>query len=196
MDPVNNSAEYCTTTPSESTSTASLEVGVNKLSLEVFQKYPPDSTVTKLTSLLEIKRTWLYNEWSAECQFSKHIRPSFPNREALAPDNLTPDISLIEFIFRSVRGDFLLWQKPREEGRWKKVIVANLNLDWVLKNVEILYPSKEEFPVSELEGIVLWREKKEKKYKLYEGNHRISAWKNAGTPQTLPAVLYIGKPKK
>lgn len=154
--------------------------------------------VTKLDSTLEIKKTWLYNEWAPECQFSKGIRSNFPNRSDLDPKYTHPNIDLIQSTFHSVRGKWLLWQSPREEGRWRKVEVADLKLDWVLKNVEVLYPVKEQFSVSELNGIVLWDDKSnsDKRYKLYEGNHRISAWLASQTPQSLPATIFIGKPKK
>jgi hypothetical protein len=54
------------------------------------------------------------------------------------------------------------------------------------------------FPVTELRGIVLWDDRqstKNKRYKLYEGNHRISAWMASRTPATVPALIFIGKPK-
>ncbi len=41
-----------------------------------------------------------------------------------------------------------------------KIEVQDLKLEWVLKNVEVLYPSKEQFEVAELKGIVLWNDKK------------------------------------
>ncbi|MBA3604339.1 MAG: hypothetical protein H0W50_12050 [Parachlamydiaceae bacterium] len=53
--------------------------------------------------------------------------------------------------------------------------------------------------MKELNGIVLWEDKNSeniKKYKLLEGNHRVSAWLSTGTPKNLPAILYIGKPAK
>ncbi|MBA3283670.1 MAG: hypothetical protein H0U27_01240 [Nitrosopumilus sp.] len=157
------------------------------------------STVTKLNSTFEIKQIWLYNEWASECQFSKFIRPNFPFRSDLDPKNQSPNIELIQSTFHNVRGKWDLWQSPREEARWKKIEVQDLKLDWVMKNVEVLYPSKEHFEVAELKGIVLWDDKKpnnNKKYKLYEGNHRISAWLSAQTPESLPAILFIGKPAK
>lgn len=171
---------------------------VASLAQSVILKYPSNSKVTKLSSTFEIKQRWLHNEWAVECQFSKYIRPNFPNRDDLDPKNTNPNIQLIESTFHDVRGKWLLWQSPREEGRWKKVVVSDLKLDWVLKNVEVLYPSSEQFPVTELNGLVLWNDKSgsDKKYKLYEGNHRISTWLATQTPPSLPAVIFIGKPKK
>ncbi|MBA3814923.1 MAG: hypothetical protein H0X29_00050 [Parachlamydiaceae bacterium] len=162
-------------------------------------KYPANSTVKKLNSTLEIKQSWLHSEWAPECQFSKFIQPKFPDRDELHPKNKLPNIELIQSTFHNVRGKWALWQAPREEGRWKKVETADLKLDWVLKNVEVLYPSKDEFPVNELDGIILWKDnfnKDGKRYKLYEGNHRISAWIAAQKPLSLPATIFIGKPKK
>lgn len=164
-----------------------------------FFKYPSDSIVSKLNSTLEIKQIWLYNEWAQECQFSKYIRPYFPNRSDLDPKNQNPNIELIQSTFHNVRGKWILWQSPREEARWKKVEVSNLTLDWVMQNIEVLYPSKEQFEVLELNGIVLWKDKESdngKRYKLYEGNHRISAWLATQAPRSLPAIIYIGKPAK
>lgn len=161
-------------------------------------KYPPDSTVTKLTSTYEIKRTWLYNEWDPKCQFHGAIQPSFPDRAALTPALAQANTQLVEAVFQHVRGRFVLWQAPREEGRWKKVEVAALPIDWVEKNVHVPYPSADRFPVSELSGLVLWKSAAPngKKYQLYEGNHRVSTWLATRTPETLPATLYIGKPKR
>ncbi len=187
-------------TTDESVSLSHKEAEVENLALDIFTKYPSTSTVTNLSSTLEIKQTWLYSEWAPECQFSKYIQPTFPNRNDIDPKKINPDVKLIESTFDFVRGKYLLWQAPREEARWKKVEVAALKIDWVVKNVEVLFPSEERFPVSELNGIVLWNENEKsvsiKRYKLYEGNHRISAWLAAQTPQSLPAVIFIGKPKK
>lgn len=171
---------------------------VTSLAQEIFNKYPANATVTTLSSTLEIKQIWLYSEWAPECQFSKYIQPSFPNRSDLDPKNKNPNIKLIESTFHNVRGKWALWQSPREEARWEKVVVTALNIDWVIKNVEVLFPSKDQFPVSELNGLVLWTDKSDinKKYKLYEGNHRISAWLAANTPQSLPATIFIGEPRK
>lgn len=169
------------------------------LANEVFAKYPLNSTLTKLSSTLEIKQNWLYNEWAPECQFSKYIRPNFPNRMDLAPENQKPNTDLIQSTFHDVRGKWALWQSQREEARWKKIEAPNLKLDWIIQNVEVLYPSKEQFEVSELKGIVLWRDKKSnnnKRYQLYEGNHRVSAWLAAQTPSSLPAIIFVGKPAK
>ena len=171
---------------------------VAKLARDKLTKYPPNSTITKLSSTLEIKQTWLHSEWAPECQFSKFIQPDFPDRCDLDPKNNNPNVKLIESTFDYVRGRWNLWQNPREEGRWKKVVVASLEIDWIMKNVEVLFPSQEQFQVSELNGVVLWddQSKSNKRYKLYEGNHRISAWLEAQTPQSLPASIFIGKPKK
>ncbi|CUI18086.1 hypothetical protein PNK_p0032 (plasmid) [Candidatus Protochlamydia naegleriophila] len=164
----------------------------------IFSKYPSDSNITKLDSTFEIKQTWLYSEWATECQFSKFIRPNFPNRCDLDPENPNPNKQLILSTFENVRGKWSLWQSERENARWKRVEVTNLKLDWVIQNVEVLYPSKEQFEVAELKGIVLWMDKtsnaNSKRYKLYEGNHRISAWLATQTPKSLPAIIYIGKP--
>jgi hypothetical protein len=174
------------------------EEDVNTLAKEIFSKYPPNSLVTKLNSTFVIKQTWLYNEWSPECQFCKHIRLNFPSRSELHPDYKNPNVELINSTFDFVRGRWALWQAPREEGRWKKVEVSDLKLDWVRNNVEVLYPVDDKFPVSELNGIVLWNDKSnnQRKYKLYDGNHRISAWLASQTPESLPAIMFIGKPKK
>ena len=125
-----------------------------------FSKYPVSSTVTKLNSTFEIKQIWLYNEWASECQFSKYISQNFPNRIDLDPKNQSPNTELIQSTFYDVRGKWALWQLPREEARWKKIEVQDLKLDWVMKNVEVLYPNKEQFEVAELIGIVLWNDKK------------------------------------
>lgn len=166
---------------------------------DILDKYPPHSTITKLNSTFEIKQHWLYNEWAPECQFSKYIRPNFPSRNDLDPESQSPNVDLIQSTFHDVRGKWALWQNPREKARWKKIEVSNLELDWVIQNVEVLYPSNEQFEVSELKGIVLWKNKESnsgKRYELYEGNHRISAWLAAQTPNRLPAVIFIGKPAK
>jgi hypothetical protein len=161
-------------------------------------KYPPGSIVTKVSSTLQIKQMWLHSEWIPECQFSKLIREAFPCRDDLRAENTSPNIDLISSTFDRVRGKYILWQSPREEARWKKVVTKALDIEWVVRNVEVLYPSVERFQVSELNGIVLWNEPSNggKKYKLYEGNHRISTWIASKIPQTLPAVIFIGKPKK
>lgn len=166
--------------------------------VKTIKSYPPESTVTKLTSTLPIKQVWLYSEWDPNCQFSRYIQPFFPDRSALTPTNLSPDVGLIQSVFENVRGKYLLWQSPKEEARWKKVETSTLTLDWVRENVEVLYPAQARFPISELNGIVLWKESGSggKKYKLLEGNHRISAWLAAQIPFSLPAVIFIGKPKK
>lgn len=119
-----------------------------------------------------------------------------PNRSDLDPTNPLPNIGLIESTFHAVRGAYTLWQSPREKGRWKKIETAALTLNWISENVEVVYPSPDRFEVSELKGIVLWKDSGDKKYKLYEGNHRISAWLAAQTPKSLPAVIFIGKPAK
>lgn len=172
---------------------------MSSITQEKSSKFPLDWTVTKLHSTLEIKQTWLYNEWAPQCQFSQHIVKYFPNRNDLDPKNPNPNIEQIQFVFEQVRGQYILWQSPRETGRWKKMEVEHLTLDWVLNNVEVLYPSTEEFEVSELNGIVLWDDKEPssmKKYKLYEGNHRISAWLASQIPSSLPATIFVGKPQK
>lgn len=176
--------------------TANSKGQVNERVQEVAGKYPPNAQVTKLDSPLEIKREWLYQEWDPKCQFSRCIQASFPNRQALDRGNQHPNINLINTVFNQVRGKYALWQKEREEGRWKKVEVAGLSLDWVKENVKVLYPADSKFAVSELQGIVLWRPSKGEKYHLYEGNHRLSAWLANNSPQSLPATIYIGKPKK
>lgn len=157
-------------------------------------KYPPNSTVTKLDSTLEIKQTWIYNEWDERCQFSKYIRPQFPNRDALK--NLT-DSDLLKLTFHEVRGKYNLWKVAKEQGRWKKIVVPNLNPDWVKENIKILYPTPDCFDVSELHGLVLWKESKtDTIYQLLEGNHRVSAWLASENPQPVPATIFIGKPGK
>lgn len=201
MNPTTNSTEQNKLEIEKHKNLASFVSNDSKLvdlSKNIFSKYPSNSNISKLNSTFEIKQAWLYSEWGPECQFSKYIQPSFHNRDELDPKNTNPNIKLIESVFDYVRGRYLLWQSPREEGRWKKVVVENLELDWVLKNVEVLFPSKEEFQVSELRGIVLWNDLSSgtKRYKLFEGNHRISAWIIAQKPPTLPATLFIGKPKK
>lgn len=165
-------------------------------SKEIFSKYPPNSIITKLSSTLEIKQYWLLSEWEIPCQFSKFIRPNFPDKSHLDPYNKKPNIQLINSTFHNVRGKFDLWGTPREEGRWKKIVTENLTLDWVEKNIEVLYPAEERFAISRLDGIVLWKQSKEKKYQLHEGNHRISTWLAIQNPKNLPATIFIGKPKK
>ena len=170
---------------------------VTNIAEDTFAKYPLNSTVSKLNSTFEIKQVWLYNEWAPECQFSNYIRPNFPRRSDLDIKNPSPNTELIQSTFHAVRGQYALWQSAKEEGRWKKVEVPDLKLDWVMKNVEVFFPSKEQFEVTELKGIVLWKDKKSdnaKKYQLCEGNHRISAWLAVQTPKSLPAVIFIGKP--
>jgi hypothetical protein len=182
----------------DSSSTSQNNSNVSNIGQEILSKYPLNSTIKKLDSTLEIKQAWLYSEWATVCQFSKYICPHFPNRNDLDPNNKNPNVKLIESTFNEVRGKWALWQAPREEARWKKVETTALKIEWVVQNVEVLYPSKEQFKVSELNGIVLWDDGKvnTKRYQLYEGNHRISAWLASKTPQTLPAILYIGKPAK
>lgn len=160
--------------------------------------YPINSTVTKLNSTFQIKQMWLYNEWGPECQFSMKVRPYFPNRSELDPANKNPNVELINSTFYNYRGKNRLWQTLREEGIWRKVETPNLSLDWVKNNVEVLFPVADRFPVTKLIGIVLWddKEKNQKRFKLYEGNHRISAWLSAQKPKCLPAIIFIGEPKK
>lgn len=164
---------------------------------DVFWRYPPNSKVISLDSTLEIKQRWLYSEWDPRCQFSKRVHENFPNRNDLDPNRKNPNVELIKTTFDFVRGRWALWQAPRENAKWKKVEVTALKLNWVVKNVEVLFPVNDRFPVSELNGIVLWevRSKSGKRYQLYEGNHRISAWLSSRTPLAVPAVLFIGKPK-
>ncbi len=171
---------------------------IGNFAQDLITKYPPNSTVTKLDSTFEIKRLWLHSEWAKECQFSRFIAPYFPQREELDTANAHPNIELIESVFYNARGKYILWQTPRETGKWKKIETHNLRLDWVIRNVEILYPSEERFSVSELNGIVLWNEgsKSGKRYQLYEGNHRVSAWLAARIPESLPAIIFIGKSNK
>jgi len=171
---------------------------ITKLVQETLSKYPQDSIVKKLDSTFPIKQVWLYNEWDSVCQFSKYISPHFPDRKELDPSNPNPNRKLIESVFYTVRGQYTLWEDTRENARWKKIETKSLTLDWIKNNVKVLFPTKDQFSVSELNGIVLWKEKTDdgKKYKLYEGNHRISAWLASNTPQNIPAVIFIGKPKK
>ena len=171
---------------------------VEEIAQKKLEKCHPDATITKLHSTLEIKQRWLYSEWAPECQFSKKIIENFPNRDDLDPKNEKPDVDLIVSTFEYVRGRWILWQTPREEARWKKIEVTALKLDWVLKNVEVLYPSEDRFQVSELNGLVLWdvESNNGKKYQLYEGNHRVSNWIATKWPETLPATIFVGKPKK
>lgn len=183
----------------DSSSSSSEKEKVHSSIQDVFNsKYPAGSTVTQLSSTFEIKQRWLFSEWAQECKFSPWIRQAFPDREDLRFGVKNPKVDLICSTFDRVRGKYLLWKSPREEGRWKKVETQALHVEWVVKNVEVLYPSKEQFSVSALDGIVLWKEPSSsgKKYKLYEGNHRISAWIASKAPQTLPAIIFIGKPKK
>ena len=155
----------------------------------------------ELKSTLEIKQWWMYNEWSEFCQFSKFIREAFPNREELHPMYKNPDVEKILSIFHEVRGKWLLWQEPRETATWTKIETQNLTLQWIDENVEVLYPSDSKFEVTCLNGIVLWdagqnlNNQTKKRFELYEGNHRVSAWKFNRLPLTLPTILYIGRPK-
>lgn len=161
---------------------------------------PLNATVDKIKSTLEIKSWWLYNEWEPCCQFSRYINPHFSNRETLHPKNLKSldvvTINLIVTTFNGVRGNYALWGKAREKGRWKKVVVEQLPLCWAQKHIKICFPQNESFPVSELNGIVLWKQPSDKKYQLFEGNHRVSSWLALQSPPSLPCVMFIGKPAK
>jgi hypothetical protein len=166
------------------------------VALGIFSNYPARATITKLTSTFDIKRVWLHSEWAIECQFSKFIRPHFPDRSALESSYKSFNVDLINTVFNNVRGKFTLWQDPKETGHWEKIEVADLSLEWVEKNVKVLYPAKDLFAVERLDGLVLWQEAENgKRYNLIEGNHRISAWLTAKKPLTLPATIFIGKPK-
>jgi hypothetical protein len=156
-------------------------------------KYPLHSRVQKLSSTLEIKKWWLYNERDERCQFHKIIKDAFPERSDLNPETGKADGQLIESTFDEVRGRYLLWGPVRENAKWKKVVVNSLDPEWARKNIKILFPSDEKFRVNQLCGIVLWCDPSIKEYQLYEGNHRMSAWLSSPNPMPLPAILYIGK---
>lgn len=137
------------------------------------------------------------SEWDPRCQFSKYIHPHFSNREDLNPNIASPDVAKIESVFHNVRGKWSLWQAPREQADWTRV-ETELPLHWGERNVEILYPSEDRFPVTELNGVVFWDEgpsEGRKRFQLYEGNHRFSTWVAERTPDRLPAVIFVGKPK-
>lgn len=157
-------------------------------------KYPINSTVEKLTSPLEVKGYWMYNEWNPHCQYSKLIQAKSPNQADLDPQNGTP--ALIDSVLEAIRGQFALWGTSRETSKWKKVVVENLDLNWVKDNIKVLYPTNDTFEVTILNGIVLWKDPTDQKYQLLEGNHRISAWLASSEPKQLPSILFIGKLKK
>lgn len=165
---------------------------------ESFSKYPSGAIVKKLDSPLEVKRWWLYSEWDPKCQFSWGIRPSFSERDDLLPTILHTNIELIQSVFYDIRGKWALWGDLKEKARWKRVVVEKLDPNWFRRNVEILYPSEEDFEVSELNGLVLWKEPSEGTYRLVEGNHRVSTWlrPRPEQPPALPGILFIGKPAK
>lgn len=162
----------------------------------VVTKYPENSEVVKLDSPFQVKRLWIYNEWDPTCQFSKFILEKFSNRKDLHPDNPNPNIKLIESTFYEVRGKWALWGDSKEGARWKKVVVKKLDLNWVLQNVKVLYPTDDTFKVTEINGLVLWKDPAKRKYRLIEGNHRVSAWINSKGPQFLSSIIFIGKPAK
>lgn len=155
-------------------------------------KYPLHSRVQKLSSTLEIKKWWLYNERDERCQFHQIIKDVFPERADLHPETGKGDVQLIESTFDQVRGRYLLWGPIRENAKWKKVVVDKLDPEWARKNIKILYPINDKFNVNQLCGIVLWCDPDKKKYQLYEGNHRMSAWLSSPNPMPLPAILYMG----
>lgn len=159
-------------------------------------KYPENSRVSKLTSPLEIKVWWLYNEWHPKCDFSRFVQKDFPTRGVLCPLKPTAEMSKIEETFYFVRGQYTLWGERCEKGKWRKIVIEKLALSWIRDNVEFLYPHDTVFEVTELNGIVLWKDPITKKYQLLEGNHRISAWLKAKEPEFLPAILYLGKTAK
>lgn len=156
-------------------------------------RYPLHSRVQPLSSTLEIKKWWLYNERDERCQFHKLIKDAFPERADLHPETGTADVQLIESTFEQVRGRYLLWGPVRENAKWEKVVVNRLDPEWARKNIKILFPTDDTFSVNQLCGIVLWCDPESKKYQLYEGNHRMSAWLSSPNPTPLPAILYIGK---
>jgi hypothetical protein len=162
-------------------------------------QYPSGSTITKLDSTLEIKQYWLYNEWDERSRFSWYIKPKFPNRTLLDPNKKPDKIALAQFIhsiFHEVRGKYVVWKAVKEHGLWKKIVVENLSPDWVRENIKILFPNDNPFAVSDLHGIVLWKESKdENAYELLEGNQRISSWLSSENPQALPATIFIGEPE-
>lgn len=198
-----------TTNAAETDSTASSKMpatvqAVTKTTQEVFVQCNPTFTqyhqhfkVETLSSTLEIKQRWLHSEWEEKCQFSRFVRPYFPKREALLPSFINANVKLIEEVFNNVRGKYLLWQSPKEQGRWSKITVT-LKLDWVQKYIHVGYPSSDRFDVKMLNGIVIWKGvdfSKNGKYELLEGNHRISTWLAAKEPPSLPAIIFIGEPK-
>lgn len=159
-------------------------------------KYPNNSCVDKLSSPLEVKKWWLYNEWHPKCSFSKYIQKDFRKQADLHPQNGNAETRLIESVFDSVRGQFTLWGQLREKGRWRKVVVERLELKWVQENVDVLFPSEEVFEVQALNGVVLWKDPTKKKYQLLEGNHRVSSWLRTGKPEALSSIIFIGKSAK
>lgn len=172
----------------------------------IVSKYPMGSSIVKLDSTLEIKKWWLYNEWDPVCQFSKGVQQGVPDRGNLDPqkDNAAL-VPLIEKTFDFVRGRYRLWGEMKESAQWKKVVVEKLELKWVLENVEILFPVPDQFALSALNGVVLWKKSLDKKspkdplqkrFEAIEGNHRLSSWISLKEPASLPAIIFIGKPKK
>jgi hypothetical protein len=164
--------------------------------------YPSGALITYLSNSFEVKQYWLYSEYQYPCQYAKIIQMAFLegtlsifDRELLLTVNPSDALKdLIESVFHRVRGQYILWQAPREKGRWQKVEVADLTLTWVKVHVKVLYPAKDSFPVTELKGIVLWREPEHTQFQLYEGNHRVSAWLANKQPESLPATMFIGYP--
>jgi len=166
-----------------------------------YTKYPQDSAVEKLSSTLEIKEWWLFNEWDSRTIRKRDmIRNDFPLRKSLDPrintQNEDTAIERVKSVFHSVRGQYILWGPLREQGKWRKVVVPHLCLQWVKDNVEVLYPAEDRFPLASLDGIVLWKDPTKEKYQLFEGNHRISTWLSEEKPATLPSIIFIGKTPK
>jgi hypothetical protein len=161
-------------------------------------------------NMIELKIEWLHSEWdSRDDFFNRPVRAWFPIHRLLLPENYnllkgTPVLSrAVADCFSQVRGNFSLWGLPRETGTWRKFTHTALKLDWVLNRVDILYPAEDKFNPESVQ-LVCWFDpdhssglpnlkdtNKNKPFKLIDGNHRVSAWKDTNAA-TKPAVFYIG----
>lgn len=188
---------------SRSTAVDLPKVGVEKRPFSVLEfpaqiggSLPEGCTVTLLSSPLEIKHWWLYNEWDPKCQFSKSIQHLIPVRPTLPSDEKEPNPATRELIhsaFWKVRGQYALWKEEKEQASWHRA-TGIISPEWFRTHVEILYPSTTRFDVCELNGIVLWIDPAHpSRFRLIEGNHRVCAWLAMTAPPPVSCILYFGR---
>ena len=151
--------------------------------------------IEKLDGPIKVKLAWLFAEWDTHNPSRRIlIQKYFPDRNQLQKDKQPFTVDFKKRIyeaFQNVRGNYSLWGPDKEKGQWFSVNVEQLKLDWVAQNIDMLFGTDDIFLVDELDGIILWFENNS--FKLLEGNHRISAWLNRGSPAFLSAKIFIGQ---